>query len=68
MFSSDSIKRRINAKLEDNPELLYHIDNPFLQIYIDIIIDSICEEIANAPDEAINELDNRVRHALRGRI
>ncbi|RCX06853.1 hypothetical protein DFR58_1721 [Anaerobacterium chartisolvens] len=57
-FSSYSIKNRIRDKLEQNPELMYHINNPFLQKYIDIIIDSICEEISKAPKETIHDLYN----------
>jgi hypothetical protein len=64
-FDSNSIKNRIKHKLEKNPELMYHIDNPFLQKYIDIIIDSICEEISDAPEEAINDLNSQLLRLLR---
>lgn len=56
-----NIKQRIDDKIKDNPDILYHIDNPFLEKYIDIIIESICEEISNIPKVTQNEINKNKR-------
>lgn len=62
---SENIKIKIDNKLKKNPELLYHIDNPFLEKYIDIVTEAICDEISLSIEKSVSEVENKIKNNLK---
>ena len=54
--NKETMIKNIYDRLGDEAGLLYHIDNPFLERYLDIIIDCICEEIEHKITKEVPEL------------
>ena len=50
------IKSRLYEKLESNPDLKYYIDNEYVTMLVDLLIDGIAEVIEENNQELVDDL------------
>lgn len=50
------IERRLHEKLDSNPDLKYYIDNEYVNILVELLIEGIAEVIEENNTELINDL------------
>lgn len=52
----NDIKSRLYEKLDSNPDLKYYIDNEYVTMLVDLLIDGIAEVIEENNEKLIDDL------------
>ncbi|ARV43919.1 hypothetical protein ACTXHP_04950 [Bacillus stercoris] len=65
LLSEYEIKKIIDAKVKENPDILYYIDDYYLQQVISSIIDGVAEAISQSNEKLISNIERMLNDEAR---
>ncbi|MBG9812373.1 hypothetical protein ABD68_12435 [Bacillus endophyticus] len=71
IIRESEVKQIIEDKLNEHPDLLYYIDNPYLQKVIDALVDGFAEAVAESnkklAENVVNIVNDEMQRNMRSR-